>query len=419
VALTNQSPYVCAPGLYALQNGGTIPGYCSYLYAQALSAPRSMIRAPNGDLIVIESGAGRITALWDSNQDGISDELERVTLSTVSDGLYHGLVLGSGYIYASNQKTVYRWPYQNGTRADLGYPQVVVGNMPQGGYMERPLALDSYGNLYVAVASATNVDPNTTRTVVKIFMMPSQVGSDWSDGQIVVSGLRRTTGLRFDANGNLWGVDNGVEDLTQNGVDIHNDNPSDEINLLTNNTVNGTLNFYGYPYCWSEYRLVGGLGPGTQWVQSDFQSDGIHSNSWCQNQSNVIPPALAMPAHVAPMDILFYYGNNFPHVDSGDAFVTWYGSTDRSPPSGFKVVHITYINGSPKNLEPFLFMGGNGYVEGETDSDTGSGWPYNPVSVANAPCAVGTRGECLFVSSDSTNNIIAVSWVSPGGEGDY
>jgi glucose/arabinose dehydrogenase len=30
-----------------------------------------------------------------------------------------------------------------------------------------------------------------------------------------------------------------------------------------------------------------------------------------------------MPAHVAPLDILFYYGSAFPGVA---AFVTWHGS---------------------------------------------------------------------------------------------
>jgi len=64
-------------------------------------------------------------------------------------------------------------------------------------------------------------------------------------------------------------------------------------------------------------------------------------------------------------------------------------------------------------------LGGNGFVDGITDQDKSDSWSYTPAGLGNAPCVIGTRGECLFVASDATNDIVAISWVSPGGEGTY
>jgi hypothetical protein len=49
--------------------------------------------------------------------------------------------------------------------------------------------------------------------------------------KIIADGLRNEVGLRFDANGQLWGVENGADDLYRAdlGGDIHNDNPGEEI----------------------------------------------------------------------------------------------------------------------------------------------------------------------------------------------
>eukprot|EP01118_Nematostelium_gracile_P019450 TRINITY_DN9017_c0_g1_i1.p1 TRINITY_DN9017_c0_g1~~TRINITY_DN9017_c0_g1_i1.p1 ORF type:complete len:241 (-),score=37.94 TRINITY_DN9017_c0_g1_i1:46-735(-) len=228
----------------------------------------------------------------------------------------------------------------------------------------------------------------------------------------------RNEAIRFDRDGVLWGVENGCDNLEKDGVDIHNDNPSEELNRFGNSsTPNGK--FYGYPYCWSEYKLEGGGGAGTQWVHPDFENDGKHSNAWCQDPSNVVRPALAMPAHVAPLDIYFYYGNKLPKVHVGDAFVSWHGSWNRSPPQGYKVVHVYFEEGQPKLWEPFLFFGGDGFVEGLTDHDTGKGWPIRPVGITSTNCTVGTKGECVYVTSDGSNMIVGVAWVTPGGEGDY
>jgi glucose/arabinose dehydrogenase len=90
--------------------------------------------------------------------------------------------------------------------------------------------------------------------------------------------------LTFDQTGTLWGVDNGADDLTRSdlGGDIHNDNPTEELNRF--NQPLGT--HYGYPYCFSSAK-ISGHSKGTQFAWPTFMNDGTHSDDWCRNITNV------------------------------------------------------------------------------------------------------------------------------------
>ena len=98
-------------------------------------------------------------------------------------------------------------------------------------------------------------------------------------------------GLALDKTGRLWGVENSGDDLNRPdlGGDIHNGNPAEELNRFGEEGK-----FYGYPYCFSTYSLPG-YESGTQFTWPVFLTDGLHSDNWCQNRSNVmrhisIPP---------------------------------------------------------------------------------------------------------------------------------
>jgi len=140
---------------------------------------------------------------------------------------------------------------------------------------------------------------------------------------------------------------------------------------------------------------------GAQFVHPDFMNDGLHTDRWCENTSNVVLPALCMPAHTAPLDVVFYENDEgkWP-VGLGDAFVSLHGSWNRQPAQGYKVLHVKFDSAgkNPVAWVPlFQFVG---------PGDTGTGWPYRPAGLTMANC--GNRGECLLVSSDSNGDIIAI-----------
>ena len=390
-----QSSACDAPAGARILNAKMPAGYCAWTWAN-VDRPRGLLVAPNGDVLVVDRTAGSIRALFDDDGDGLSGESESVTLAQ-ANGLNHGLALHDGYLYASSASTVYRWPFVAGTRAALSGRQTVVTSIPSGGHATRTLVFDAQGNLYVSVGSNANIDPDSSRARIRRFT-PAQVAAGsvvFTGGEIFADGLRNEVGLRFDAQGRLWGVENERDNLSRAdlGGDIHTDNPAEELNLFA-----APGKFYGYPYCFSEFLLPSGVGkgPGTQWADPNFMNDGTHTDAWCRSTNNVVPPALVMPAHVAPLDIIFYDGALFPSELQGDAFVSFHGSWNRQPAQGYEVRRVVFDNGMPVRLEPFFEFDGEG--------DTSAAWPHRPVGLA-----VGKRGE-LFVSSDASNQIIAIGY---------
>jgi glucose/arabinose dehydrogenase len=205
---------------------------------------------------------------------------------------------------------------------------------------------------------------------------------------VFADGLRNEVGLTFDPQGRLWGVENGSDDLSRAdlGGDIHNDNPAEEMNLFAE-----PGRFYGYPYCWSEHTLAAGRGAGTQWAYRS--GDPTHGDAWCQDPANNLPPKFSLPAHVAPLDIIFYDGAAFP-AWNGDAIVTLHGSWNRSMAAGYKVVRVGFRDGNPVAMEPLLTYVGPG--------DKAGGWSHRPVGVRQGPDGT------LYVSSDASGVVIAI-----------
>jgi glucose/arabinose dehydrogenase len=382
------------PSSAALSNASLPVGFCAWTWASNLGEPRGIARNERGDVLVVERSANRITLLYDDDGNGVSDSSERVVLAAAS-GLSHGIALSGGYLYASSATTVYRWAYSGGRQA-LGSAQTVVTGMPSSGHSTRTLMFDRDGSLYVSVGSQSNVDTNTDRA--RIIRYPASAlggSSTFAQGEAFATGLRNEVGITLDRQGRVWGVENGSDNLSRTdlGGDIHTDNPGEELNLFAQ-----PGRFYGYPYCWTEYTLPTsvGMGRGTQWAYPSTMNDGTHSDAWCRNTSDVVPPVLVMQAHSAPLDIKFYNGAAFPADMTGSAIVTFHGSWNRSPATGYKVVRIPFgQDGMPSgDPSPLLEYSGAG--------DSGSGWPHRPVGIET-----GVDGR-LFITSDESGIVIAI-----------
>ena len=384
-----------APAASAMGSIASVPpGFCPRIWADGLDAPRGIAVADNGDVLVVERGKGQVTLLWDDDGNGVSDPAERATLAA-APGLNHGLAIHGGYLWASSTTTVYRWPWQAGGRSDLGAPQVVITGIPDGGHATRPMVFDAEGRMYVDVGSGSNVDASSARARIRRFDVATVPagGLAFDAGELFADGLRNEVGLAFDLTGRLWGVENGRDNLARPDLgDVHQDNPAEELNLFVE-----PGRFYGYPYCWSEGVLPAGIGdgPGTQWADPASLADGTHDDAWCRNPANVVPPRLAMKAHSAPLGLVFYRGDAFPADAVGDAFVTFHGSWNANPATGYKVVRVRFdATGNPTGYESFL----------ECSSGVDVGWPHRPVGVA-----VGHHGE-LLVTSDASGVVMAIGY---------
>jgi glucose/arabinose dehydrogenase len=337
--------------------------------------------------------------LWDANNDGMSQAGERAVLAQQA-GLNHGIAIDvvNGMLYASNQTDVFRWPYTAGQRASLGPSQHVITNIPCCHHVTRSLQISSDRYLYVQSGSGSNVDPDPSHSQIRrvnISSLNSTTATDWNSMEVVGIGLRNEVGIRFDSDGNLWGVENGVDDLNdpEFGGDIHQDNPCEELNLFK--TASSDIGyFYGYPYCWSEGILKGGQGPGTQYLMPGFGAP--YSDAWCQSPQNVVVPQFCFLAHNAPMDIIF---GNLTMVNAmRSAYVSFHGSWDRTIPSGYMVRQITWSSAGTITATDILKY--------DSPQATGPGW-IRPVGLGwiNTPF-----GLSLMISSDATGQILGLAY---------
>jgi len=63
--------------------------------------------------------------------------------------------------------------------------------------------------------------------------------------------------------------------------------------------------------------------------------------------ASAIAPDYALSSHVAPLDVAMYTGTDLPANYRGGAFVSEYGSWDRTPLNDYKVVLVLFTGGKP------------------------------------------------------------------------
>jgi glucose/arabinose dehydrogenase len=70
------------------------------------------------------------------------------------------------------------------------------------------------GYILISIGSASNVDPDSLRArILKFNLTTTSLPLDYSSGILFADGLRNEVGIRLDRNGNMWGVENGCDNL--------------------------------------------------------------------------------------------------------------------------------------------------------------------------------------------------------------
>jgi glucose/arabinose dehydrogenase len=337
-------------------------------------------------LLVLERGSSSVIAL-EEGEDGVWSR--RSIAST--GGLNHGLEFTKGstgttvgknnghYLYVSSSTTVFCWKInlENNTITATAPERVIINMNADGqggapsGHRTRTLAYDVPNNrLYVSVGSGGNVDPNSFRSRIRRFDLSDDatLPLDFETGFVFADGLRNEVGLAFDRHGILWGVENSADQLSRSdlgGRDLTENNPAEELNRFPVDDATAGSH-YGYPYCWTAYRLPDDAtasipdssqsqtsGRGTVWAWPSFLSDGVVTDDMCRSTEAYVPPAVAMQAHSAPLGITFYQWTDpetrpdhcanviaFPVAMDGFAFIAFHGSWNRDIPTGYKVVYV-------------------------------------------------------------------------------
>ena len=150
--------------------------------------------------------------------------------------------------------------------------------------------------LLVSQGSAGNIDPqaldeSTGISQIRVFNLTALAGDtvyDYAkDGRTLGWGLRNSVGVGEEPiTGGIFSVENSADEIHRRGVDIHEDDPGEEMNFhgfLNGSTENQGGNF-GYPDClalWgTDVPDVGSMKVGSQF---SHEESGSVNDTACAN----------------------------------------------------------------------------------------------------------------------------------------
>jgi glucose/arabinose dehydrogenase len=366
---------------------GAVPqapaGFKVELFASGLKAPRALRVAPNGDIFVAETDAGRIRVL--RAPDGASKASETGVFASGLDEPFGLAFYPPGpdpqWLYAAMTKSVVRFPYRSGDLRARGKAQTIVPRLPSGGHTTRDVAFSNDGTrMFVSIGSASNAAEGMRERYpegLQIFESQHGLGASWgreTDRALVLAfdsegrgrktfatGIRNCVGLAVHPQtGDLWCSVNERDGL---GDDLAPD-------FITRVREGG---FYGWP-----------------WFYLGANEDPHHRGERRQLKDKITVPDVLIQAHSASLQLAFYTGTQFPAEYRGDAFAAEHGSWNRAKRSGYKIIRVKLRDGVPTGeYQDFL----TGFVV-----DDRAVWG-RPVGVAVA------RDGALLVSEDANGTI--------------
>jgi glucose/arabinose dehydrogenase len=187
---------------------------------------------------------------------------------------------------------------------------------------------------------------------------------------LYATGLRNPVGLALQpVTGEVWTVVNERDEM---GDDV----PPDYLTSLKDG------GFYGWPYSY----IGDNVDPRVKPQKPELVAKAI------------IPDVL-IGAHVAPIQLSFYTGQQFPENYRGGAFIAEHGSWNRSTRAGYQVAFVAFKNGKP-SADPVPFI--TGLVPDPSKSDVYG----RPAGVVMAP------DGSLLVADDGAGGVYRISYGS-------
>ncbi|KAJ7146382.1 hypothetical protein C8R44DRAFT_864153 [Mycena epipterygia] len=389
----------------------TAPGFSSRVLFSNLTSPRGITLDGEENILVVERGFG-VTAFSPT-----TGGWERQVV-IANPNFTQGIQIDGDVLYVSTASDVLAYSY-DALQKSVGSPWVVVTGLPPDGELTtHTLQLQQSGYetaLLIASGPFTNIDPtardpSSGRSQIRRFVLPHLTNDTpsaplkWAGGEIDAYGIRNPAGFAFHPSSSdaLYVLENGasIDNVTGLTATFVNDNPADEINLVV---LNGDLKFYGFPDCTTLWNPQADPIGDPQYVglkrgdQISLLLEPERDDAWCSSSANNVPPVLSFQAHSVPLDIKFYEAPeepsavSFPSTLAGHAVVSFHGSFDRTPPTGYGVV-----------VAPFPFDSTYSFIVQAANLTSCPGSCIRPVGLAFS------RSGVLYVSSDSSGELFVV-----------
>jgi glucose/arabinose dehydrogenase len=358
-------------------------GFKVELFAEGLNGPRQMRVAPNGDIFVAETRAGRIRVLRaaDGETKPSANEIYASALNRPFGIAFYPSGSNPEWVYVANTDSVVRFRYKAGDLKAEAKPETIVAELPHGyGHSTRDLAFTNDNKrMLVSVGSASNDGEGMASPPGGLPSWSSEhpLGASWG------SETDRADVLTFDPEGKRAGVfATGIRNCV--GLAVH---PTTGDLYCSTNERDGMGDNLVPDYV---TRVREGGFYGWPWFYIGGNEDPRHAGERPDLKGKVSVPDVLVQAHSASLGVTFYDGNAFPQEYRGDGFAAEHGSWNRSKRTGYKVIRIRLKDGVPTGeYQDFV----TGFVINDSDV-----WG-RPVGVAVA------HDGALLVSEDGNGTI--------------
>jgi glucose/arabinose dehydrogenase len=365
------------------------------VFAKDMTGPRAMRVAPNGDIFITETQAGRVKVMRPS-----ADGATAASVTTFAQGLLQPFGIRfypetgqPQWLYVAETNRVVRYAYKVGDTKASGVPEVVVPELAPtgGGHFTRDIAFSKDGKrMFVSVGSQSNVAedmPKKSPAEVKAWEAEHGLGATWGPeekradvlvfdvgskkpGKVFASGIRNCVGLTVQpATGDLW--------CTTNERDLLGD---DLVPDYSTRVKEGA--YYGWP-----------------WYYMGKYEDPRLKGDRPDLAGKATVPDVPYQAHSAALNLAFYTATSgksaFPKEYVGDGFAVLHGSWNRAFRTGHKVVRVKMKNNVPTGeYEDFMV----GFI-----TEDGNAWG-RPVG------AIVAQDGSLLISDDGANVVYRISY---------
>jgi len=293
-------------------------GFSISIYADNVPNARSLVLGDSGVVYVGTRQQGSVYAIEDADDDGYAE-----TRYVIASNLYmpNGVAYKEGDLYVAETHRIIRFNNIAQHLSQPPTPQVVYDQLPSDKYHGwKYLAFGRDNRLYTTVGVPCNI----CLPEQDIYSSLLRLNTDGSGFEILARGIRNSVGFDWHpVSYQLFFTDNGRDHL---GDDL----PADELNKWVQKGQH-----FGYPFC------HGG----------DVLDPELAADKTC---AQFTAPEWKFKAHLAPLGIRFYTGDQFPGEYKNQLFVAQHGSWNRSKPHGYRIVLVEFKNNKPVAERVFI-----------------------------------------------------------------
>lgn len=320
-----------------------------------------------------------------------------------------GVHIYNSYLYVASNSEIFRYKLNADEQViDPDHPETIVtGLVDKGTHETKSIMMDNAGKMYIPVGCPSNSCQVNDRQKGSLGLpgcplletaggvwqfSPDKLNQTYKDGLRYATGLRNVVAVDWNTQTNqLYVMQHGRDQLNNLFPDMYTIKQSAELPAECMYALKNGDNA-GWPFIYYD-----------QFQHKKIQAPEYGGDGKKEGNSDFIDPVAAYPGHMAPNDLLFYTGNQFPARYKNGAFIAFHGSWNRAPEpqAGYFIVFQPFKDGKP-------------FGNWEIFADGFSGSPEQTASgrADHRPCglAQGPDGS-LYIADDVKGTIYKISYI--------